>query len=103
MPPRPVKYMNTTDPKAEAVKLLQSARIHTVKYPAEFTFVCVYASESLTDGFHRYAFLLPVGETESFLENVSWDYRDDDLLPHVDYVQYTKQEEWVRDVYYLGY
>ena len=40
----------------------------------------------MTDGFHLYSFLLPVGEAEAFLKNVSWDYRDDDLLPHVDYV-----------------
>jgi hypothetical protein len=85
----------------EIERLLQRERIATIERPTDTTFICVHSFEDLRNGFHRFSYLLPLNEKESFLSHRSWDMRNDDFRPIVQCEESFVGGKRERKVYYL--
>src|ERR1700693_999150 len=85
----------------EIERLLQGRRICIIENPTNQTFVCVYSSESLRDGFHCFSYLLPLDQKGDFLSHVAWDLRNHNFRPSVQWEERTVNGKHIRGGYYM--
>jgi hypothetical protein len=85
----------------EIERLLQIRRIAVIENPTAPTFVPVYTSESLRDGFHCFSYLLPIDQKDAFLANVGWDLRNDNFRPSVQWEERNVDGKRERRVFYM--
>jgi hypothetical protein len=94
--------LNFVDHKDQEIeRLLQRRRIEAIRNPTGSSFVCVHSFEDLQDGFHRFPFLLPLDQKDNFLSYRSWDKRNDDFKPFVQFEQKSIDGKRERRIYYL--
>jgi hypothetical protein len=93
--------MDDTEKEQEIERLLQIRRIGIIETLTGHSFVCVHSFEDLSNGFHRFQFLLPLDQKENFLLHRSWDMHNDDFKPSIQWSEAFLDGRWERKVYYM--
>ncbi|HEV2047116.1 MAG TPA: hypothetical protein VGQ95_11020 [Chthoniobacterales bacterium] len=96
-----VTVIDDTQKLQEIERLMQTQRIAVIERPTGSSFICVHSFEDLRDGFHRFSFLLPLDQKEKFLSYRSWDKRNEDFKPFVQFAEGFVDGKRERRVYYL--